>query len=302
MCASDILTGVDPRSDPLCKCRGPDRARLTVKMQIFTYCERFVSPNARPGEHERQSAVLMTKAGPVPVFYNPYRMVAACAVPHNLHLHEERVSMSKILAQQPQIQIVPTYDKIKDKTFPIVSGVKGMTFALVDLTDAPEVLGALKPSEAPEYQLDSEWSPSFTGAFYYKRKDSMTQENEPTIHAIQARMITQGTEDPGTGSACCALACYLATDEMKATTPRTKEDDVDSELSKKTEQVKLEGKSEREKLERHVYAIQQGVEMGRLCTIAVEVDLKVNEDGSKSVANVTLSGRANFFATGELLP
>lgn len=210
--------------------------------------------------------------------------------------------MSKILARQPQIQIVPTYDQIKDKTYPIVSGVKGMTFALVDLTEAPEVLGALKPSEAPEYELDAEWSPSFIGAFYYKRKDSMTQANEPTIHAIQARMITQGIEDPGTGSACGALACYLATDELKAISPKSQKNDIDSELSQKTEQVKLEEKSEKEKVERHVYAIQQGVEMGRLCTIAVEVDLKVHDDGSKSVVNVTLSGRVNFFATGNLSP
>lgn len=258
----------------------------------------------------------MTKAGPVPVFYNPYRQVAACAVPHNLHLHKDRVSMSTILSRQPQIQIVPTYDKIKDRTFPIVSGVKGMTFALIDLTDAPEVLGALKPSEAPDFELDEEWKPSFTGAFYYKRNDSMTQENEPTIHSVQARMITQGIEDPGTGSACSALACYLATDEMRAISTKAQgqsqsqgqnqsksaKQDVDSELSEKTSQVKLDDKTDKDKLERHVYAIQQGVEMGRLCTIAVEVDLKAHEDGTKSVVNVTVSGRANFFATGNLIP
>jgi predicted PhzF superfamily epimerase YddE/YHI9 len=275
---------------------------LTRAQQIFTFCERFISPSLAPGEDVRQSTVLMTKAGPVPVFYNPYRQVAACAVPHNLHLHKDRVSMNKILAGQPQLQIVPTYDKIKDKTFPIVSGVKGMTFALVDLTDAPEVLGALKASEAPEYEVDAEWSPSFTGAFYYKRQDSMIQENEPTIHPIQARMITQGIEDPGTGSASSALACYLATDEMRSIRPEVKKNDIDSELSRKTEQVKLDERPDKEKLERHVYAIQQGVEMGRHCTIAVEVDLKIHGDGSKSVANVTLSGRVNFFARGELQP
>lgn len=244
----------------------------------------------------------MTKAGPVPVFFNPYRQVAACAVPHNLHLHKDRVSMSSILARQPQIQIVPTYDQIKDRTFPIVSGVKGMTFVLVDLTDAPEVLGALKPSDAPDFELDAEWSPSFIGAFYYKRKDSMAQDNEPTIHAIQARMITQGIEDPGTGSACSALACYLATDELRSLSQTSGKQDTDSELSEKTQQVKLEDKPRKERVERHVYAVQQGVEMGRLCTIAVEVDLKVKDDGTKSVVNVTLSGRANFFASGNLHP
>ena len=256
----------------------------------------------------------MTKAGPVPVFYNPFRMVAACAVPHNMHLHKDRVTMDKILNRQPQIQIVPTYDRIKDKTFPVVSGVKGMTFVLIDLTDAPDVLGSLKTSEAPDYELDAEWSPSFEGALYYVRKDTMHQESEPAIHAIQARMISQGVEDPGTGSACCALACYLATGEMKDLEPRVKaeskeEGNVADELAKKTEEVKLEDTNksdtkdkEKEKFERHVYAIQQGVEMGRLCTIAVEVDLKVERDDSKSIANVTLSGRVNFFARGELSP
>jgi len=252
----------------------------------------------------------MTKAGPVPIFYNPSRMVAACAVPHNVHLHKERVAMDKVLHRQPQVQIVPTYDKIKDKAFPVVSGVRGMTFVLVDLTDAPEILGSLKPSDAPEYDLDDEWSPSFQGAFYYVRKDPMHQEGEPTIHAIQARMISHGIEDPGTGSACCTLACYLATGEMKdleanATTEIKKESAEEDELAKKTEEVKLEDTDqpdtmEKERFERHVFAIQQGVEMGRPCTIAVEVDLKAEKDGSKSVVNVTLSGRANFFATGQL--
>ena len=269
-------------------------------------------PNGVRGEYDRQQTVLMTKAGPVPVFYNPYRMVAACAVPHNMHLHRERVAMEKVLNRQPQIQIVPTYDKIKDKTFPVVSGVKGMTFVLVDLTDAPDVLSSLKASETPEYELDVEWAPSFQGALYYVRKDSMHQEGEPTIHAIQARMISQGSEDPGTGSACCALATYLATNEMRDLVPKPKaepkeEGNMEDELAKKTEEVKLEDTEkpntkaqEKEKFERHVYAIQQGVEMGRLCTIAVEVDLKTESDGSKSIANVTLSGRGNFFAKGEL--
>jgi len=218
--------------------------------------------------------------------------------------------MSRILNRQPQIQIVPTYEGIKDKTFPVVSLVKDMTFALVDLTEAPETLAALKPSEAPEIELDSEWSGSFTGALYYKKHNPIVQENEPTIHTIQARMITQNIEDPGTGSACCTLACYLALDEMRALKPRSKpettkqEGDEETELVSKTKDVKLEetkSSTNTPKFERHVYAIQQGVEMGRLCTIAVEVDLKTAEDGSKSIVNVTLSGRACFFARGELM-
>ena len=179
-----------------------------------------------------------------------------------------------------------------------------MTFALIDFTDAPDVLGALMPSEIPEYELDKEWSPSFSGALFYKRLRSMEQENEPTIHAIQARMIAQGVEDPGTGSACCALACYLATDETSKLAKNVKQDTSDDDdLSKRTAEVKLEEGSKKEPVrERHVYGIQQGIEMGRQCTIAVEVDLVVGDDGTKTIVNVSLSGRANFFAKGELLP
>lgn len=188
-----------------------------------------------------------------------------------------------------------------------------MTFVLVDFSAAPEVLGALKPSQAPKYDLDREWSPSFKGALYYKKLDSMVQDNEPTIHTIQARMITNNMEDPGTGSACCALACYLATNEMEDLQIQAKPENVefDAELATKTEGIKLEDTTEnpenktqeqRPKRERHVYAVQQGVEMGRMCTIAVEVDLEILPNGSKRIANVTLSGRANTFATGELVP
>lgn len=233
--------------------------------------------------------------------------MAACSVPYNIHLHKDRVSLDRVLAIQPQIQIVPTYDALKERTYPVVSGVKGMTFALIDLTDAPNVLGALKPSDSPEYELDENWAPSFKGAFYYKRTQEMAHDNEPTIHAIQARMITQGIEDPGTGSACCALACYLALDGMEDPQEAPKESNVqdtsaEDELSQKTAEVKLEDKEASDLArERHVYAIHQGVEMGRQCTIAVEVETVVGKDGAKRVANVTLSGRANFFATGQLL-
>lgn len=253
---------------------------------------------------QRQTSVFMTKAGPVPVFFNPYRQVAACSVPHNLHIHKEKISFDKILNVQPQVQIVPTIDKVQGESYPVISSVKGMTFGLVDLTEAPEILGALKPSEAPEIKLDDGWSPSYVGCLYYKRKEELAQEGEPTIHAIQARMIAYGVEDPGTGSACGALACYLALNRdirNQEPTPVKKEEDAEKDLVSKTEKVKLEDKTASPKLERHVYAVQQGLEMGRLCTIAVEVDLKTEDDGSKKVANVTLSGRANFFLKGEII-
>lgn len=194
--------------------------------------------------------------------------------------------MEKILAVQPQLQIIPTVEKVKDQSFPVVSIVKGMTFALIDLTETPEVLVALEVGKGPEVELDEEWKPSFVGALYYRRIEDTEKSVGQVIHNIRARMITQGMEDPGTGSACCALACYLALNKGSS-----KEG-----LEKQTAGLKLE-----DKLEHLVYAIEQGVEMRRKSQIAVEVDLKRDATGKKAVANVILSGRSNLFAAGQLL-
>jgi predicted PhzF superfamily epimerase YddE/YHI9 len=203
--------------------------------------------------------------------------------------------MEKIIATQPQIQIIPTIDKAKNKSFPVVSIVKGMTFVLVDLTEHPEIFAALQAGQAPEAELDPTWSPSYVGSFYYKVQAHSEQPGEPTIHNLQARMIAQGIEDAGTGSASSALACYLA---LQSTSPSGKPEasEAGTELAKQTEGLKLE-----EKTERKVFGIQQGVEMGRLSTIAVEVDVKTDAQGKVSLANVILSGRATVHLKGELI-
>ena len=252
---------------------------------IFQHLEREPYRGPQDRDTPPQTAVFMTKAGRVPVFYNPYRQLAACTVPHEFHVHNKKVSIDEVLAVQPQIQIIPTFEKVKSKSFPVVSLVKGMTFALIDLTDAPEVLAGLKAGEAPAVELDQEWQPSFTGCMYYKRKGVTEQaKGEPAIINLQCRMIVQGFEDPGTGSASCALSCYLAT---------TGESD---DLVAKTAGMKLEDG----KLEHSIFAIEQGIEMGRKCTIAVEVDTK-REGEKQKIQTVILSGRANFMLKGELM-
>lgn len=252
---------------------------------IFQLVEKLMYRGPADRDTQRQSAIFMTKAGPIPVFYNPYRQLAACTVPHKYHVHGKAVSMESVLLVQPQIQIIPTFEKVKSKSFPVVSIVKGMTFALVDLTDAPDVLAGLKKGEAPEVELDEEWKPGFCGAMYYVRKGVTEQgAGEPAIINLQCRMIAQGLEDPGTGSASCALACYLAT--------QGKSDD----LVAKTEGLKLE----EGKVEHSIFAIEQGIEMGRKCMIAVEVDTK-REGGQQKIHTVILSGRANFHLKGEIM-
>jgi predicted PhzF superfamily epimerase YddE/YHI9 len=235
--------------------------------------------------------VLLTKAGQIPIFFDNYRQLSACTVPHNVHIHSKQISFDKILAVQPQLQVVPTVDKLKGRTFPVVSVTKGMTFALVDLTGAPEVMASLEAGKEPKVELDEEWSPSFVGALFYSQTLLAERAGEPPIHNIHARMIAQGMEDPGTGSACCALGCYLA---WKAEEPKPK--DGVEDLAKQTETVKLDDKPEH-----HVFAIEQGVEMGRKCLIAVEVDIKKDQDGKRRVTNVILSGRSNLFLMGQIL-
>lgn len=248
----------------------------------------------------------MTKAGPIPVLYNTNRQVAACSIPHAVHVHKMQVDFDKVLNVQPQLQIVPGIEKYKNQMSPVVSIVKGMTFSLVDLTSIPEALGALGASKAPEVRLDDGWTPSFVGAIYYKKRNALVQAGEPTIHSIQARVITQGFEDPGTGSAGSALACYLALNEDVSVDEKpesdgegSKQESTVDKVTQKTAEVSLEGQTKR--THRHIYAIQQGIELGRACTIAVEVDVVLESDGTKRVERVTLSGKASFFAKGELM-
>lgn len=187
-----------------------------------------------------------------------------------------------------------------------------MTFVLVDLTDDPEIFGALQAGKSPEAELDSQWSPSFVGCMYYRISAKSEVPGEPAIHNVQARMIGHGIEDPGTGSACCALSCYLALHssgqddtsaqsnkptEVSAAPPTESGASGQAGLVKQTEDLKLADA----KTERKVFGIQQGAEMGRLCTIAVEVDVKSEADGKKSIASVILSGRANMMLKGELI-
>jgi PhzF family phenazine biosynthesis protein len=266
---------------------------------IFQIIKQMAYRGPADRDTQRQSAVFMTKAGPIPVFYNPYRQLAACTVPHKFHVHSKQVSMDKVLAVQPQIQIIPTFEKVSSRAYPVVSIVHGMTFALVDLTDAPEVLAGLKKGEAPEVELDEEWKPSFCGAMYYVRKGVTEQGvGQPVIVNLHCRMIVQGFEDPGTGSASCALACYLTTVKTTAAAITTvaATASTSDDLVEKTEGLKLE----EGKVEHSIFAIEQGIEMGRKCMIAVEVDTKWEGEQQK-IQTVILSGRANFHSKGEIL-
>ena len=265
---------------------------------IFQYLEH-VSYKGPQDRERRQSCVLMTKGGPVPVFYNPYRQLAACTVPQSFHIHSAKVPLEAVIAVQPQVRLIPTIEKIKNREFAVASIIKGMTFSLIDLTDAPEVMAALTSNaEAPEVKLDEAWSPSFSGCMYYENRGVEYKTGEASITNLHCRMIERYSEDPGTGSASCALACYLALHESTGIGRAMAAGDasgLDEALVAKTKDLSL-----KDGVQHHVYAIEQGVEMGRRCQIAVEVDTK-EVDGKREIVNVILSGRATFMCRGEFL-
>lgn len=197
-------------------------------------------------------------------------------------------------------------ERLKGKTFPTVSIVKGMSFSLVDLTDAPEVMAALRAGESPAANLDEEWDVGLVGCLYYQRQGLEGKEGEPAIHKIHQRMIFKGLEDPGTGSASCALGCYLAltmTDEQRGSKgghpehlEQDHDSDVDAQITEGTKALNLVAKKEH-----YVFGIEQGVEMGRTCQICVEIDITKKGDGQREVSAVMLSGRSAFITKGEIL-
>lgn len=227
-------------------------------------------------------------------------------MPHNVHIHSNTITLDDVLATQPQIQIIPTMEKLKGKKFPVASIVKGMTFSLVDLTDAPEVMVALKASESPAAELDEDWNVGLVGCLYYQREAIEEREGEPAIHKIHQHMMVSGLEDPGTGSASCALSCYLAlgmTDNPVGSISVSRPPEqgnsapqVDADIVEGTRSLHLGAKRGH-----YVFGIEQGVEMGRKCQICVEVDITEDEKGQRTVASVMLSGRSTVMTKGEIV-
>ncbi|KAJ9206244.1 hypothetical protein DTO021D3_4909 [Paecilomyces variotii] len=210
------------------------------------------------------TSTLLTKAGRIPIFFDPRRQVAAAEVPHGVHIHQRETPSDNVLAVQPNLRKNRDVAEMEG-SFPLVSFVKGLAFTLVDFTNKPSLLKSLKVGDAPEAYLDDGWGSSYRGCVYYVQLDPDSRE-EPHINRIRVRMIADGAEDPASGAACSTIACYMA--------------------------LHKGGKGSR-----HIFAFEQGVEMGRPSQICVEVVL--NENGDK-VASVTLSGKAVFVTEGKL--
>ena len=182
---------------------------------------------------------LITKAGKIPISVSPGIPggLVRASIPHNFHVHTVTL---------------PHPAPIHVRECPTVSIVLGMTFILVPMPSV-DSLASLTASLMPngvEYDssmLDSAWQKGFVGTFYYA---PVGQDG-----TYRTRMFGE-REDAATGSASCALACYLATMSM----------------SQGSEPLSLE--------------MIQGVEMGRESRIFVEVTRNIQGDGVKEVVLV----------------
>ncbi|RAK98727.1 PhzF family phenazine biosynthesis protein [Aspergillus ibericus CBS 121593] len=215
---------------------------------------------------QTSNLTVLTKAGPVPLAYNRARRLVHATVPHNIHIHQQEATLDQIRAVQRGLNPAADLNNVKD-THPVVSMVKGVTYALVDLTERQELFAALVPGESPKLNLDEGWSPSFTGVMYYHLLNTRAErDSDVMVWDLRVRMIAINLEDPACGSGGCALSAYLA-------------------LSRGDES--------------RVYRfnIDQGEEMGRDSRIIVDICL--DEEGRR-VSEVRLAGQATVVAEGKI--
>jgi PhzF family phenazine biosynthesis protein len=197
-----------------------------------------------------------TKAGRIDLEYDVVKRTAKAGIPHNVHVHQELLQSTQLTKLQPKIGRIPAVS-------PIVSIVKGMTFALIEL-DSLDSLTFVNTTPFPlEADLDEGWGASFIACYFYVR----LANSEKGMVRLRTRMIEDDVgEDAATGSAACTLASFLTIQECR------------------------EGSST-------TYEIVQGIEMGRRSEIGVVVKL----GPSKKIESVHLSGSSIQIMEGKFL-
>lgn len=205
---------------------------------------------------------LKSRAGLLKARFNQESCFAEAEIPFNFHVHSRGIPSEEVLQSQAELQ---RQLKNIQTSYPIASIVNGMNFVLVELTTLEELSHVSKGSTNLEFEsdyLDTGWNRDILDIYFFtilSYQDGITK--------IRARMIDSAIgEDPATGSAASALACYL------------------SHMVARGQSIQI-------------YEIEQGVEMGRRSLIKVRVEL--NETGI--VKQVILSGQAVKVQKGKIL-
>ncbi|KAE9980265.1 hypothetical protein EG328_000400 [Venturia inaequalis] len=220
---------------------------------IGTAC--FLLGRIETSEHVIRGA-FQAKAGRIDLLYDVVKRTAKAGIPHNVRVHQNSLQSTQLQMLQPNIGRFPAES-------PIVSIVKGMTFALVEL-DSLDTLTFVNTTPFPvEAKLDSGWDASFIACYFYVK---LGYSEKGTVR-LRTRMIECGVgEDAATGSAACTLASFLTI---------------------------TEGGDESST----AYDIVQGVEMGRRSEIGVVVKL----GSGRAVESVHLSGSSVQMMEGKFL-
>ncbi|KAB5518068.1 hypothetical protein GE09DRAFT_1066296 [Coniochaeta sp. 2T2.1] len=222
---------------------------------------------------------LRTKVGAIPILRLEGGTVRA-ATPHAVHRHRHTLGEAMRTSTLVQDQVTPFLNRNAsireaEERAPLVSIVKGMTFLLINLVN-PDDLALVKEAQrgldfgkVPGLLDEGPWYGGFCVRYYY-HLESRKNDEQKVVWKARARMVEMPTEDPASGSAACALACYLAgADETGTERPLALE-------------------------------VTQGVEMGRRSEMVVEVVPEVGDGGIWRIKDVHLGGEAVVVMEGTL--
>ena len=215
---------------------------------------------------------LAVKAGTIDARFDGPSGQASADIPHDVHTHASQCDIAALHAAQPALQKLLASDA-PPKTFPLVSIVRGMTFALIELPSVETHLAAVRAAQVPvpevAARMDPEWAGGVLGYLFFVRLSGggggsgAGGASQPL--RLRTRMVMADIgEDPATGSASGALAAYLALQEGRPD-------------------------------QRYVFDMEQGVEMGRRSSISVAVEL---DQAGTAVSKVTLAGKSVLVQEG----
>ncbi|KAG8677778.1 hypothetical protein FPOAC2_03920 [Fusarium poae] len=211
---------------------------------------------------------IVAKAGEINIEFDTNGSARA-AIPHNVRLHAHRLTQPEYEAgSDDQIAQVAA----AENGARLFSIVKGMTFALVELPSL-DMLGAAKIGAMSYISGDLQdkgWKHDFDSRrYYFVLLDSeRSSDGNQLLQNLRTRLVKRTMEDPATGSAACALACYLALHRFS--------------------------------IDNIQFKITQGVEMGRESLITVDVTVEKNGDEERKIKTVHLGGTAVEVMCGTL--
>ncbi|KAJ4146165.1 hypothetical protein NW754_001629 [Fusarium falciforme] len=168
---------------------------------------------------------------------------ARAAIPHNVRLHQQQLSRAEYTGSDEKLAQLAAAEE----------GARLFTSGAAKIGAMGYLSGDLQ---------DEGWRTDFDSRRYYfvLTGHETAPDGNTFVQKVRTRLVKREMEDPATGSAACALSCYLALHVLSA------------------DSVRVE--------------ITQGVEMGRESLIVVDVEVQVLPSGEREVKTVHLSGTA----------